>query len=322
MQLLIGALIVSPVCLCAVEFEPWSYTERDLFPSALVSAATVDWNGDEETAEDKKGPDDPKLRKKDVPLYGDENGWLAVKLSDVPPKAEIRVEIAVDGFMKPSVWQGTLKPGHKEAIIFPKGVWDYDALLQVRQQRPANASFKVTINGKELPVQTETCTMKSLNDCPFYVFFDDQGTDFEDYSMVFAAYVNENHPQVDAILKDALATGIVDSFSGYQSGDPDEVLAQVFAVWKVLQDRGIKYSDISTTTPSRYVASQTVRFLDDSINATQANCVDGTVLIASVLRKIGINVYLALVPGHCLLAFDLGEAEDSGTVGLETTMLG
>ena len=44
--------------------------------------------------------------------------------------------------------------------------------------------------------------------------------------------------------------------------------------------------------------------------------------MASILRKIGLNVYLVMVPGHCLLAFDLGEDEDDPILGLETTMLG
>lgn len=312
------------VCISAqaIEFEPWSFTERDLFPSALISTATVDWNGDEQTAEDKKVQGDPRLKKNEIAIYGDENGWLGVELHDIPPKAEVRVEIAVEGYMKPSVWQGTVKKGHALARIFPKGIWDFEALHKVKEQRPVNASFKVTVDGEELPEQTEVCTMKSINDCPFYVLFDEEGEEFEDFSMVFAAYVNENHPWVDGILKDGLKTGLVKAFTGYQSGDPDEVLTQVFAIWKVLQDRGIKYSDISTTTPSKYVVSQTVRFLDDSIDATQANCVDGTVLMASVLRKIGLNVYLTMVPGHCFLAFDLSQEEDGDILGLETTMLG
>ena len=181
---------------------------------------------------------------------------------------------------------------------------------------------KVTIDGEKLPVQNETFTIRSLNDCPFYVILDKENDEYESYSELFAAYVNENHPWVDGLLKEALATGVVTGFTGYQSGDPDEVLAQVFAIWNVLQKRGVRYSDISTTTPSEWVYSQTVRFLDDSIDATQANCVDGTVLMASILRKIGLNVYLVMVPGHCLLAFDLGEGDDDPILGLETTMLG
>lgn len=322
-RLIMAVVLTSAATAGAVEFEPWSFTEKDLFPSAIISTATVDWNGDEESAEDKKGPGDPKLGKDEVPLYGDENGWLAVALYDVPPRAEVRVEISADGFLKPSVWTGTIKKPHLEEVrIFPKGVWDYEALHKVREQRPVNVTFKVTIDGEELPVQTEVCTMKSINDCPFYVLLDEEGEEIEDFSMVFAAYVNENHPWVDGILKEALQSGVIDSFTGYQSGDASTVLAQVFAVWNVLQKRGIRYSDISTTTPSKYVVSQTVRFLDDSIDATQANCVDGTVLMASILRKIGLNVYLTMVPGHCLLAFDLGKGDDDDILGLETTMLG
>ncbi|MCB1243717.1 MAG: hypothetical protein KDN04_13355 [Verrucomicrobiae bacterium] len=305
-----------------VEFEPWSYTEKDLFPSAIIATATVDWNGDEETAEDKKTADDAKVGKGDVPIYGDENGWMAVSLFDVPAKAKVTVEISIDGYLKPSVWTGSIKKASDEVRIFPKCLWDYDALHQVREQKPVNVVFKVTVNGTKLPDQTETCALRSINDCPFYVLWDENGEDFDDFSWMFAAYVNENHPWIDGILKEALQSGLISSFTGYQSGNPDEVQAQVFAIWNVLQRRGIKYSDISATTPSKFVISQSVRFLDDTIESTQANCVDGTVLMASILRKIGINAYLVMVPGHCFLAFDSGPGDDDDIVGLETTLLG
>lgn len=325
-------VLVSASFASAAEFVPWSYTEKDLFPSAIISTATVDWNGDEQSAEDKKTEDDPALKKKETPIFGDENGWLAVELYDVPVDSEIEVEIEVEGYMKPSKWKGVAERRYKEMLIFPKGKWDYDALSKVREQKPVNAIFRVSINGEALEEQTETCILKSINDCPFYVLMDENGEEFDDFSWVFAAYVNENHPWIDGILKEALQSGLVTSFTGYQSGDPNEVLAQVFAIWNVLQRRGIKYSDISTTTPSKFVVSQTVRFLDDSIDSTQANCVDGSVLMASILRKIGIDVHLVMVPGHCFLAFRLTNAElenwedlfgeDSDLLGLETTMLG
>ncbi len=318
------ALATAPLLNAEITLAPWSYTETDLFPSAIISTATVDWNGDEESAEDKKTEDDPKLKKKDIPIYGDENGWLAVDLIGLPKGAQVVVEISVDGFLKPSKWKGKITKVTREgeARIFPKAVWDYDALLKVRQQRPVNVTFKVTVNGEELPEETDTYLMKSLNDCPFYVLWDEEGEDFDDFSWIFAAYVNENHPWVDGILKEALESGLVSAFTGYQSEDPKEVMMQVFAIWNVLQRRGIKYSDVSSTTPSKFVVSQTVRFLDDSIEATQANCVDGTVLMASILQKIGINSYLVMVPGHCFLAFDVGEEEEAKRIGLETTMLG
>lgn len=311
-------------CWAEVSFTSWSYMERDIFPSAVVSTATVDWNGDEQQAEDLKAGKGPKLAKDELPLYGDENGWLAVDLAGVKKGTLVEVEISIDGFLKPSRWKGVVRKvtPQGEARIFPKAAWDYDALLKVHQQRPVVATFKVTAGGTPLPERVETYQIKSLNDCPFYVLWGEEDEDYDDFSWLFAAYVNENHPQVDRLLKEALSTHLVDSFTGYQSDDPDEVMLQVFAIWNALQRRGIQYSDVSTTTPSDSVVCQSVRFLDQSVGNSQANCVDGSVLMASVLRKIGLDAYLVMVPGHCFLAFAASDDDDADLIGLETTMLG
>jgi len=317
-------VLCSSIALGDTSFSLWSYTDKELFPSAIISTATVDWNGDEQAAEDKKTKSDRHSEEDVLPIYGDENGWIGVELSDLPVDAKVDVEMTVEGLMKPSKWKGTVgkrdQDGH--VLVIPKAAWDFDALLKIRQQRPVTATFKVTVDGKALADETKTYVMKSLNDCPFYVRLDKDGEEIEDLSWLFAAYVNENHPQVDGILKEALKSGLVTSFTGYQSEDADEVLLQVFAVWNVLQRRGIKYSDISKTTPNSVVTSQTVRFMDESLKSTQANCVDGSVLMASILEKIGIKSYLVMVPGHCFLAFDMGDDKDADRFGLETTMLG
>jgi hypothetical protein len=309
-----------------VAFEPWSYTETTLFPSAIIATATVDWNGDEQNSEDKKTEDDEKLEKDaEVATYGDENGWIAAALTEVPKKAKVTVEISIDGFLKPSKWEGEIKEVREFVHIFPKANWDYEALRQLREEKPVNLVTKVSVNGKALPEQTETCVLKSVNDCPFYVIWptdEEDEPEIEDFSFMFAAYVNENHPWIDGLLKEALATGIVDAFTGYQANDPSVVADQVFAIWHTLQRRGIKYSDISTTTPSKTVISQSVRFLEDTIESEQANCVDGSVLMASILQKIGIQAYLVMVPGHCYLAYMDGKGEEAELIGLETTMLG
>ena len=69
------------------------------------------------------------------------------------------------------------------------------------------------------------------------------------------------------------------------------------------------------------ISSQHVRLIDESINNSQANCVDGSVLFASLLRKIDIEPVLVFVPGHCYLAFYL-DPEGQNLVGLETTLIG
>ncbi len=359
----ITALLIGSVHAVDPSFEIFSYTGKDLFPSAIISTATVDWsefNGtkdeeaeseadpeekaapaDDEEAADEESTDEEATEEEpaeedmvieETPTLGDSNGWLGVTLTDVPEGARIIVEMTGDGWMKPSKFVGKAEDEEGNPIggdidVLPKGVWDYDSLRKVQEQKPVNLSVKVTINGKELPPQNEVLIMRSMNDCPFFVKGDDED-DVEDISWCFAAYVNENHPWIDGLLKDALTTAkddqgepLIDNFSGYQSGDPEDVLKQVFAIWQVLQRRGIKYSDVSTTVPSKTVYSQVVRFVDETIDAHQANCVDGSVLMASILTKIGLNAYLVMIPGHCFLAFD-ADGEGESTIGLETTMLG
>ncbi len=325
------ALIVASASAACAETtaEAWSYTGTDIFPSAIIATATVDWHAgeeDEPKAKQKKG--EPK----EVPMLGDKNGWIGARILEVPKGAEIKVEVVGEGWLKTSKVTVKVPEAEEEVLVLPKGIFDYEALHGVTQQKPANLSVKISVNGKELPEQTEVVTLRSINECPFAVIFgegDEATTDPLDW--MFAAYVNENHPWIDGILKEALEAKLVDSFDGYQSGDPEKVMAEVFAIWQILQRHGMKYSDITNTPKSKFALAQTVRFLDQSIKGSQANCVDGSVIFASILTKISLKCGLVLVPGHCYLCFDLNpegtldmsaEEGECTVLGLETTMLG
>jgi hypothetical protein len=63
-----------------------------------------------------------------------------------------------------------------------------------------------------------------------------------------------------------------------------------------------------------------VRFIDETIASSQANCVDGTVVFASILRKIGLNVSIILVPNHAYVAVR-DEKNERFLYAFETTML-
>jgi hypothetical protein len=148
---------------------------------------------------------------------------------------------------------------------------------------------------------------------------------------MFAAYVNEEHPMTDVILGEALKANAVSSFKGYQ-GSTEDVDNQVFAVWRALQNRGIKYSSITGGVGSDdNVFSQPVRLFEDAITNSQANCIDGTVVFASFLRKIQIDPFLVLMPGHAYLGYYTKASFDNGKQlsflerepkFLETTMIG
>jgi hypothetical protein len=52
-----------------------------------------------------------------------------------------------------------------------------------------------------------------------------------------------------------------------------------------------------------------------------ANCLDGTVLLASVLEAASLNPALVLVPGHAFLAWETQDGNGEWDY-LETTMIG
>jgi hypothetical protein len=181
----------------------------------------------------------------------------------------------------------------------------------------------------------ETVRFHSVNEVPLTELSRWDNETFIDHTYYFAAYVNEDDPIIDTILKEAIQIGVADkigfgnafSFSGYQLKNADgnsqlSVDLQVLAVWSVFLQHNIKYSNITTTsTANEKIFTQYVRTLGESFYNSQANCVDGSVLFASVLRKIGIEPFLVLIPGHMFLGY-ISNEDPIEIDFLETTMLG
>jgi hypothetical protein len=306
--------IYEPAADAEFTFEPFSELGKDLYPSVVLSTATIEVDDE---------PDDPS----DATAYGDKAGSVGVLLKNVRKGDRFIVEVSADAGIRASKATFTIKESEVLVVAMPKLRYDFEVLSKNRQSRPINVTFKVTRNDKSLDEIDQTWTLRQINDCPLVGLVAQPKKNgkvvsqlLPEIQFIFAAYVNENHPWVDQVLKDAKATGLTSSFAGYQ-GTEKEVLDQVNAIWVALQRRGITYSSITDTTQGKQVHAQHVRFLDESIASTQANCVDGSVLLASILKKIGINAYLVLVPGHCYLAFS---ADEKGTqlVGVETTAIG
>jgi len=305
------------------EWSPEVAMDHQFFPSLIIATASV--RPVEEEDEEAKEPDPY--------LLGDKFSLLGVSIKTPSRNADVKVTIKENDLIAATTWTGKLAEANHDYYIAPKVNYKFDHLRKVTQQIPLNVDFEVEVNGKSLGDKTETLQIRSINDCPYGVANSEETVDDEnietgsaDLGWMFAAYVNENHPQLDKILQEALATKIVDSFDGYQARDPTDVVKQVFAIWAALQKHGIQYSSV-TETPggSPLVRSQFVRFLDQSIAMTQANCVDGTVLFASLLRKVGINPALVAKPEHMYVAFNLNESTDEDEqelMGLETTYIG
>jgi hypothetical protein len=291
--------------IAQAEFTTIAGWNNQLFPSYVVATATLKPSED---AEEEDGT-----------ILGDPRGLFGIEIESPGDDVEIKVTIIASDIMEESVFTGTLEEEGGEYTIRPRIRYKYNSLTHNKQATPVTVTFKVEIDDEDAEEQTETITLRSINDCPFGLV--DEDKEFTDLCFMFAAYVNEQHPFVDKLLREALDRGAVDSFTGYQASDEGEVYRQVFAIWDALTARDVRYSDITTTAAeSESVYCQHVRLIDETINNNQANCVDGSVLFASVLRKVGIEAYLVMVPRHCYLAFALDEKGDT-LVALETTMM-
>ncbi|GEM_PF-1226399 len=255
-------------------------------------------------------------------VIGDAQGKIGFHIINPNQNTKVKIGIEIDSILKYQEFEANLADKGRYYQIYPKIIWNWDTLKKYKKPSPANAVFTLSLNGRVVEKRNVVVRIRSINEAVYAYSYALDENRWANTSALFAAYVNEDHEWIDQILKESLQTKLVDSFIGYQ-GKPEDVINQIFAVWYVLQKRGFKYSSITNSSGSgttNKVFSQYVRLFEESINASQANCVDGSVLIASILKKIGIRVGLVLVPGHCFLVFDV---DGKGNWrGLETTMMG
>jgi hypothetical protein len=243
-------------------------------------------------------------------------------------RIHIRLEIEGADFIKKSIIEADVNSG-EVYTLFPKINYNYALLERNIQPSLENIGFKIYCENELKGEFFETIQFRGINEVPF-LLFNDEG-EAVDLSWLFAAFVNEDNPDIDQILKEALNIGIFDfstgikksnaAFGGYQF-DGNEVINQVFAIWNVFQRRGIKYSNITTTSSaSQKIVSQYVRTFSDILKSNQANCVEGSILFASIMRKIGIDPFLIILPGHMLVGF-WKDYQHSDWEAVETTILG
>lgn len=214
--------------------------------------------------------------------------------------------------------------------FMPRIAWNMRALVKHETAAPLGIYFRlIDPNTGGKVERLVNINLRSINDCMTYY-------NNRSYRNMLVAFANEEHPEVDKILKEALDTKMIDNISGYQSyGDKEKLTKekyeeakkyvdlQVAAIWRVLHNRGFQYSNITDNTGdnSGRLFSQTVRKFDNSIKTSQANCVDGTIVFASVLKRMGLKPKLVLVPGHCFLAYSDDDNITDNITFLETTML-
>lgn len=280
----------------------------NLFPSAILSVATTNTQ---------------VIPPMSGEYVGNPKSCVAIKLKSGHANTVVRIELAETPFYARSVSTFVLPKERTEYIIYPDILWRYNALRDNEQAEPISVVANVEVDGKDLGQKVRTFSVRSINECllGFNKQLPDGRTRYVSTRLFYAAYVNEENPLIDKVLREALNTRIVRRFLGYQS-TPEMVDKQVYALWYVLQKRNFKYSSVSySSLSSNVVYSQRVRTFEDALNSSQINCVDGSVLFASLLRAINITPVLVQMPGHMFVGYYTDSAKKNLTF-LETTMIG
>ena len=138
----------------------------------------------------------------------------------------------------------------------------------------------------------------------------------------FAAFATPNAPEVMSFLRKAAARHPDGQLIGYQ-GDESKVEPQVEAIFDALkEDAQITYvNSVLTSSPDEGFADQRVRVPRESLADKQANCIDGTVLYASLIEAASMNPAIVTVPGHAFVAWETWRGSEKWQY-LETTMTG
>jgi hypothetical protein len=229
-----------------------------------------------------------------------------------PNGVRIRVELRCDELMEPSSQEVNLvKEGQQSVTV--RVIWKYTALREWTSERPVNITWNLWKDGVQLPSQTRSVTVAPINIVPIR-YAPKKGRPIN-LSMLLAAFANEDHPLLTPILSEALQTQIVSKFTGTMHKSQDDVKDQVLAIWWALQKRGLAITGESTdpgTPDSSGFSVLNVRFFDEVIRSQNANTAEGALLLASLLRRIGLEPVICMVPRHVLLGFylDRNPADD------------
>ncbi|MEY5060765.1 MAG: hypothetical protein RIS45_686, partial [Planctomycetota bacterium] len=137
------------------------------------------------------------------------------------------------------------------------------------------------------------------------------------FGVSVASIVDETHPWVKKIVDEINQRSDVKSAGAKIAGgggSPQDRLESIYLVWQDLVARGLRYQNLTAADG----LAQRCRLVHESISSKNANCLDGTVLLASFIEAMGIDSYLVLLPRHALVCADGGDQ----WIFIETTGLG
>lgn len=223
----------------------------------------------------------------------------------------IKATCQVLDFSQPEIKTLQLNPGQPTKISFFPAF--NNNVFNNPEQTRSSVLFKIEETGNVIFEQTMEVTMLATDDMIWGI------EDDFDTAYLLAAWVTPRDPVISKVITSAKELVPDRSFCGYQRDNEEDFLSEVEAIWNTLQNMGISYVSSSVSFAAGY--TQKIRLPRESIEDKSANCVDGSVLLASLFESIEMEPIIVVTEDHAYMGIK-SNPESNDVYYLETTMIG
>jgi hypothetical protein len=233
----------------------------------------------------------------------------------------LRLISYIDGYSSRAIETVELTAKNSEATVNQLPVFFADRLRGVTELTRATLHIQVDDLDQKTERQSTFPIWLLARTSAYNGVYDPAKGKWIDLSYYCAAWVTPNDAEVMRLLRRAAELHPEKHISGYQV-DKAEVHKQVEAIYNALKAEEITYiHSITSFGAGKMENMQRVRLPRESLLNKSANCIDGTVLMASILEAASLNPALVFVPGHAFLAWETQEGNNDWDF-VETTMIG
>lgn len=246
---------------------------------------------------------------------------VRVYVTNVGADQQVRVEAVLQGLSEPASKTITLRKNKDALVELTPQLLRTVTPSSVRATRPTNLVLKVTaLKGKKPTLVFEDTIRIDVEPRDFLPMSRrvdaETVTDLNDF---MAAWVTPNSKAIDGFLAKAKLRAPNRGFSGSRP-----TLPQAKALFDELKARGVSYvADPSVNSGIGF--GQRTRLPAEVLASTNAQCLEGSLLFASLLEAIDLDPVIVLVPGHAFVGWRSNAADGSRAPDmhfLETTMIG
>ena len=271
----------------------------------------------------------PSVRQERRTPWGPIAAFRLYNVSDKP--LQVRVEVTLPPMSEPIGKAVTVIKGRRELLKLSPPIRSDFKIESVKATQGAQLGYKITsvADGTVLYEETRKVNLEPRDRLPTFLHV--RGTDYRPVRELAAGWITPGAKAVAGLLEAAKKRVPGGDFAGNQG----PTLPQVVALWDELRSRGVTFVR-DPSVDSEAARMQKVRLPAEVIGAQSGNALEGSLVFATLLEAIGLDVIVVNFPGNVIVGWVPTKA-DHGTPDamksavpspfgnayfLETTMIG